>query len=323
MKRREFILALGGAAAWPLAARAQQAIPVIGFLRSSTEAGSAHFVAAFRQGLSEAGYREGRDVTIEYRWGDGRAARLPELAVDLVSRRVAVIVSNYGAMAAAMAATKTIPIVFCSGDDPVTGGLVGNLNRPGGNVTGISFFDVPLSGKRLGLLHEVLPRMTPIGLLLDPRFVAADSERRELEAAARALGRELILFNATNENEIEGASSVLAQSTAGALLVGAGSFLNTQRRRIVALAAGLAIPAIYVAREFVTDGGLMSYGASQPDAYRRAGGYVGRILKGEEPAEMPVELPTKFELVINLKTTRTLGLTMPSGVLAIADEVIE
>jgi ABC-type uncharacterized transport system substrate-binding protein len=325
MKRRAFITLLGGAAAlWPLAARGQQvAMPVIGFIRNSTEAGFGHLLAAFRKGLNEAGYVEGRTVAIEFRWANNDDEQLPALAKDLVSRQVAVIVANYGSVAAVMAATRSIPIVVSSGDDLVTTGIVANLNRPGGNVTGVTFFDIPLSGKRLGLLHELLPKDARIALLLDPKFVAAESELRELETAARAAGREIVVVKAATEPEIEAAASVIAQSGAAGMVVGAGPFFIRHRRQLVALAARLAIPATYVQREFALDGGLMSYGASQTDAYRRAAGYVVRILKGEKPADMPVELPTRFEFVINLKTARTLGLSLPPGVLAIADEVIE
>ena len=325
MRRREFITLFGGAATgWPLAAGAQQqSMPEIGFIRNSTEAGFDHLLTAFRQGLNEGGYVEGRNVTIEYRWGNNQPSKLPALAADLVDRRVAVIVANSGSMAAVMAATKTIPVVFSSGDDPVTGGLVSNLNRPGGNVTGVSFFDIPLSGKQLGLLHELLPKTARIALLHDPNFVAAAAELRELNTAAQALGRQTITVAAKSESEIDAAIPSIAQSGAGALVVGAGPFFIRQRRQVVALAARLAIPATYVQREFVLDGGLMSYGTSQTDAYRRAGRYVSRVLKGEKPADMPVELPTKFELILNLKTAKTLGLAIPPGVLAIADEVIE
>jgi putative ABC transport system substrate-binding protein len=324
MRRREFFTVAGAAFAWPLAARAQQTtMPVIGFLRSSTETGFGHLVAAFRQGLSENGYVEGRNVAIEFRWSGDQLDRLPALAADLVSRQVNVIVSNSGSMPAATAATKTIPIVFVSGEDPVTGRLVTNLHRPGGNVTGVTFYDVPLSGKRLGLLHELIPKAARIALLLDPSFVAAEAQQRELEIAAQAIGRQIFIVKAATEGEIDGAVSTIARSAAGALLVGGGAFFNRQRQQFVAVAARLAIPAIYVLREFVEAGGLMSYGTSQSEAYRRAAGFVSRILKGEKPADMPVELPTKFELVINLKTAKTLGLTMPPGVLAIADEVIE
>jgi putative ABC transport system substrate-binding protein len=325
VKRRDFITLLGGAAApWPIAASAQQgAMPVIGFLRNSTETGFRHLLAAFRQGLNEAGFVEGRNVRIEYRWGNNEPGRLPGLVADLISRQVSVIVTNYGSMSAVMAGTTTIPIVFSSGDDPVTSGLVSNLNRPGGNITGVSFFDVPLGGKRIGLLHEMLPKSTRFALLLDSNFAAADAELHELETAAQAIRRQYFVVRAANETEIESAFSTLAQSAAGALVVGAGPFFIRQRQQFIELAARLAIPAVYVQREYVIDGGLMSYGASQTDAYRRAGGYVARILNGEKPADMPVELPTKFELIINLKTANTLALTVPPGVLAIADEVIE
>ena len=324
MRRRDFITLVGGAAAWPLTVRAQQlAMPVIGFLRSSTEDGFGHLVAAFRHGLSENGFADGRNVQIEFRWADDRPERLPALAADLVRRDARVIVANYGATPAAMAATTTIPIVFASGDDPVTAGLVTNLRRPGGNVTGVSFFDIPLSGKRLGVLAELVPNVDLIALLLDARFISAAAERQELEKAAQAIGRQVVVINAESEGEFAGAFANIARSGAGALLVGGGPLFIRERRQLVALAAREAIPAIYVLREYVQAGGLMSYGASQTDAYRRAGIYVGRILKGEKPAEMPVELPTKFDLVMNLKIARTLDLTIPPTLLARADEVIE
>jgi ABC-type uncharacterized transport system substrate-binding protein len=324
MNRRAFIrLLAASAAAWPLAARAQQpAMPVIGFLRSSPEAGFGHIVAAFRQGLGEAGYAEGRNLSIEFRWAGGDLAGVSALAADLVRRQVAVIVANYGAMPAAMAATKTVPIVFVSGEDPVTGRLVASLNRPGGNVTGVSFFDIPLGSKRFGLLHELVPQGARIALLLDPSSVGA-AELGALEAAALASGRQIAVIRATNEAELDDAFAAISGSGAGALLVGGGPMFIRHRRQLVALVARLAIPAIYVLREFVEVGGLMSYGSSQTDAYRRAGVFVSRILKGEKPADMPVELPTRFELVLNLGTAKALRLTIPPGVLAIADEVIE
>jgi putative tryptophan/tyrosine transport system substrate-binding protein len=243
-------------------------------------------------------------------------------AADLVRREVTVILANYGAMPAAMAATKTIPIVFVSGEDPVTGGLVANLNRPGGNVTGVSFFDIPLGGKRLGLLHELIPQGARIALLLDPSSVG-EAELGALEAAAQARGRQTVVVRATNEAEIDHAFAAISGSGAGALMIGGGPGFVRHRRQLVALAAKLAIPASYVLREFVEAGGLMSYGASQTDAYRRAGAFVSRILKGEKPADMPVELPTRFELFLNLRTAKTLGLTIPPSLLALADEVIE
>ena len=323
MRRREFLGVFGGTVAgWPLVGRAQQpALPIIGFLHSSTK--SDLHIAAFHEGLNASGYAEGRNVTFEFRWAENQPGRLPALADELVSRQVSVIVANFGAMAAAMAATKNIPIVFSSGDDPVTTGLVTNLSRPGGNVTGVSFYDVPLGGKRLGLLHELVPKSKRIALLLDPNFAGAVTEPREMEAAAQALGRQLITVKAGNESEIDRAFSTFVQSDVGALVVGAGPYFVRQRHQIVERAAVLAVPAIYIQREYVVSGGLMSYGASLLDAYRRAAGFVARILNGEKPADMPVELPTKFELVINLKTAKALGLTVPSGVLAIADEVIE
>ena len=324
MNRREFITLLGGAAVvCPLAAHGQQPVmPTVGFLRSGPEAGFGHLVAAFRQGLSEAGYVEARNVLIEFRWAGDDRERLPALAQDLVRRQVALIVSNRQGMGAVTAATKTIPVVFVSGDDPVTSGLVASLNRPGGNVTGVSFFDIPLAGKRLGLLHELVPQSARMALLLDPSSVG-EAERRTLEAAAQASGRPIVVVNATNEAEIESAFATMSAAGAAALLVGAGPMFVRHRRQLVVRAARLAIPAIYVLREFVEVGGLMSYGASQTDAYRRASRFVSRILKGEKPADMPVELPTRFELVLNLGTAKALGLTIPPGVLAIADEVIE
>src|SRR5262245_10250910 len=321
--RREFITLLGGAAAWPLAARAQQpALPVVGFLRSSPEAGFGHLVAAFRQGLGEAGYVEGRNLSIEFRWADDNRERVSALAQDLLRRQVTLIVANYNAMPAVMAATKTIPIVFVSGADPMPRGLVVSLARPGGNVTGVSFFDIPLAGKRLGLLQELVPPSSRIALLTDPSSVS-ETELRVLEASAQASGRLIVVVRATNEEEIDRAFATITGSGAGALLVGGGPVLLRHRRQLVARVGRLAIPAIYVLREFVEVGGLMSYGASQTDAYRRAGGFVSRLLKGEKPADMPVELPTRFELVLNLGTAKALGLSIPPGVLAIADEVIE
>ena len=324
MKRRHFITLLGGAAAWPLATRAQQAaMPVIGFLRSSPEDGFGHLVTGFRQGLGENGYVEGRNVRIEYRFADDRPERLPALAADLVRREVSVLVTNYGAAPVVMAATKTIPIVFASGEDPVTGGLVPSLGRPGSNVTGVSFFDVPLAGKRLEILRELLPNVSRIALLLDTTFRAAEAERHELTQAAGDLGRDVVVINPDSRGEFAGAFAKIGQSGAGALLVGSGPLFNRERRQLVALAARHAIPAIYPLREPVDAGGLMSYGASQTDAYRRAGIYAARVLKGEKPADLPIELPTKFDLVINLKAARTLGLDIPTTLIARADEVIE
>ncbi len=324
MKRREFITVLGGAAAWPIAARAQQPrVPVVGFLRSSPSASFAYLVAAFSRGLNDAGLVETRDVKVEYRWADNQPVRLAALATELVDRKVAVIVTNNEAAHAAKAATTTIPVVFVTGVDPVAGGLVAALNRPGGNLTGVSFFDAPLAGKRLGLLNELLPQAATVALLLDANFADAEAESRELDAAAHLIGRRMTIAKVGSEADFDAAFAAIVQSGAGGLLVGAGPFFNTQRRRIVALAARHAVPTIYPTSPFVEAGGLMSYGASITDAYRRAGIYVSRILKGEKPADLPVELPTKFDLTINLATAKVLGLTIPVTLLARADEVIE
>jgi putative ABC transport system substrate-binding protein len=325
MKRREFIGLLGSvAAAWPLAARAQQpAMPVVGMLRSTAAADSERLVAAFRQGLSDSGYTEGKNFVIDFRWAEGNRDRLRGLAADLVSRRVAVIVANNYATPAVMSVTKSIPIVFVSGDDPVTAGFVRHLNRPGGNVTGVSFFTGSVAPKRLEVLHDLLPRAESVALLHDPNYPGAEAELRELEGAARAIGQKLVVSKVENEREIDAAFSAATQAGISALLVGAGAFLSSRRRQLVRLAALHKIPTVYTLRHDVEAGGLMSYGASNTDAYRRAGVYVSRILKGEKPGDLPVELPTKFELVINLKTAKALGLNVPPTLLDRADEVIE
>jgi putative tryptophan/tyrosine transport system substrate-binding protein len=325
VKRRDFITLLGGAAAaWPLAASAQQrAMPVIGFLRSTSRLGAEHLVTAFRQGLAETGYVEDRSVAIEYRWADGNVAHLPELAADLVRRQVAVIVTNGVAVKPAMAATSTIPIVFVIGVDPVRSGLVASLNRPGANVTGTSIVSIDLDAKRLEILRELVPQAAVIAILLDPNVVETDISTQSVEVAARAIGRRVVIMKAASEHEFDAAFSIMVQSDAGALLVGGGAFFVTQRRRIVDLAARHALPSIYMTRDSVEAGGLMSYGPSQIDAYRRAGVYVGRVLEGAKPAELPVELPTRYELVINLKTAKALGLEVPPTLIALADEVIE
>ena len=324
MRRREFITLLSSAAAaWPLVARAQQpTVPVIGFLRPTKAEQSGHLVAAFRQGLRESGY-PGDKVSIEARWADGRAERLPKLAAELVALQVAAIVGQTEATLAAKAATTSIPIVFVIGTDPVAAGLVSSINRPGGNVTGVSFYDVPITGKRLALLRELIPNAEIIAVLQDPNFSVLEAETREIEAAARTLGQKVVTVKAGSEQEIDVAFSTIAKSGAGALLVGAGPFFNSRRNQLIGLAALHAIPASYVFSEMVEAGGLVSYGASQTDAYRRAGVYAARILKGEKPGDLPVELPTKYELAINLKTAKALGLTIPPSVLARADEVIE
>ena len=323
MRRRDFILASSLAAAWPLAARAQQpAIPIVGFLRSTRAEDSGHLLAAFRQGLREAGYSTDK-VTIESRWAEGRPEQLLKLAAELVALNVAAIVGSAETARAAMEATKSIPIIFVTGLDPIEIGLVSSLNRPGGNVTGVSFYDVPVLGKRLALLRELIPKAEIIAVLQDPNFVAHDAETRGIEEAARAMGQKIVVFKAGREQEIDSAFSAIMQSGAGALHVGAGPFINSRRSQIVGLAAFHAIPASYFTAGFVEAGGLMSYGSSQTDAYRRAGTYVARILKGEKPGELPVELPTNFELTINLRTAKALGLTVPPSLLARADQVIQ
>jgi putative tryptophan/tyrosine transport system substrate-binding protein len=325
MERRQFITLLGGAAvASPRVVRAQQpAMPVIGFLHSTTAAATSNRVAAFRQGLNEAGFVDGRNVAIEFRFAEGHLDRLPALAADLVGRRVAVIVTDYTSAPAAKAATSTIPIVFVTGADPVEGGLVGSLKRPGGNVTGVSFFAAPVSAKRLELLHALLPKPVVIALLLDPNPLSGEAQLRDINAAARALGRHIPIVQAGTESEIDAAFATIVQAGAGALFVGTGAFYNSHRRKLVALADRHALPASYHLREFVEDGGLMSYGASDTDAQRRAGRYVGRILKGEKPGDLPIELPTKYEFVINLATARALKLEIPPTLRALADKVIE
>jgi len=326
VKRRAFITLLGGAAAWPLAARAQQsAMPVIGFLNNQGLAGRMYQVEAFRNGLSELGYSEGRNVTIEYRWAENQYDRLPALATDLVRRGVTVIAATGGAAAAHAAkdATSNIPIVFTAGSGLVEAGLVASLNRPGGNVTGVSFLTDALGAKRVGLLREVMAQPGTIAVLMNPKGPDAERQSRELPSAAQAIGQSTAIVNASTESEIDTAFPAISRAHAGALLVAADPFFNDQRERIVALAARLGLPAMYESRAFVASGGLMSYGASIADAYRQAGVYVGRILKGEKPAELPVLQAIKFEFVINLKTAKALGVEFHPQLLAITDEVIE
>jgi putative tryptophan/tyrosine transport system substrate-binding protein len=327
VRRRDLLALLGGAAALrPLAATAQQkAMPVIGFLGSASPGPYAPFVAAFRQGLSETGYVDGKNLTIEYRWAEGSYDRLPALAGDLVGRKVDLIAASGGNVSALAAknATSTLPIVFASGGDPVGEGLVTSLARPGGNITGVTFMIAELTPKRLSLLSELVPQARTIGLLANPNSPGTERMMQDMQEAARARGMQLHVVKASTENEIGAAFTSLVSLQAGALVVGADPFFFGRRERIVALASSHALPAIYQGHEFVTAGGLISYGASLTAIYRQAGIYAGKLLNGAKPADLPVEQPTTFELVINLKTAKALGLAVPQSLLARADEVIE
>ena len=326
MKRRDFIKVVGVAAAWPLAARAQKpAMPVIGFLHIASANPMAHLVAAFRQGLKEAGAVEGQNVTIEFYWAEDHYDRLPALASDLVQKKVALIVTGGGEKPAlaAEAATTTIPIVFNIGNDPVKAGLVASIGRPGGNATGVNILTAELEAKRLGLLHDLLPKTAVVAHLVNPKYPPTEAIIRNVEAAAHKIGRTILLLKAGNEDEIDSAFATMSQKRIGGLLVAADPFFNAQREQIVLWTVRSGLPAAYEQREFVLAGGLMSYGTSITSAYRQMGIYAGRILKGEKPADLPVVQSAKFELVINLKTAKALGLSLPSGLLSIADEVID
>ena len=326
MKRREFITLLGGAAAaWPLAARAQQpAMPVIGFLSTRSPDDSTRVVAAFRQGLNEAGFVEGQNLAIEYRWAEGQYDRLPALAADLVRRQVAVIVASGTFTAEAVkAATTTIPIVFGVSADRVEAGLVASLNRPGGNLTGVTSLLDEVAPKRIELMHELVPTATIFAVLINPTYPTAETQSRNLQAAARALGLQVHVMHASSEREFDTVFATLVQLRAGALVIGNDPFFNTRSAQLAALMVRHAVPTIHQTREFAAAGGLISYGGSLSDSYHLAGVYTGRVLKGEKPAELPVQQSTKVELFVNLKTAKALGLTVPLSLQVAADEVIE
>jgi len=325
MRRREFITLLGGtAAAWPLGAHAQQQpMPVVGFLNSASAGPFAPLTRAFLDGLGEAGYVDGRNVAIEYRWADGQSARLPALAVDLIKRNPAVIVANANAALVVKQATETIPIIFISGTDPVKAGLVTSLNRPSGNLTGVAFFTGQTGSKRLELLEQLAPRAAIIAVLLDANQSDFAVQLSDAEAAARSGGRKIQLAKVQSEQDFEPVFAQVVQAGAGACLVGNSPFFTGQRQKIVALAASSALPACYTQREYVTAGGLMSYGPSVAAEFRQVGTYTARILKGARPADLPVDQATRFELLVNLKTAKALGIGIPPTLLALADEVIE
>jgi putative ABC transport system substrate-binding protein len=326
VNRRGFVTLLGGAAAaWPLAARAQQVMPVIGFLSGRSFASDGHLVAAFRQGLNDSGYVEGQNVAIEFRWADGLLDRLPRLAADLVQRKLSVIFAGAADVhtGALQVVAATTPVIFATGSDPVAAGVVASLSRPGGNLTGVTVISAALWPKRLELLGELIDPTTVIALLINPGNTAAFSATRELQAAARGLGQTIVALNTRTESDFEAAFDAALEQRAGGLVVSDDALFQNWRKNIVTLAARHGVPTIYGRREYAEAGGLISYGASTTDQYRQSGIYVGRILKGAKPADLPFLQPTKFELVINLKTAKALGLTVPDKLLALADEVIE
>ena len=325
MKRRKFIALLGGAAAWPLAARAQQlpAMPVVGFLNAGSADGWEPMLAGFHQGLKEMGYVAGQNVAVEYHWMEGRFDRAPAMVAELIRRQVAVIFANTPGNLAAKAATTAIPIVFATGGDPVQMGLVASLSRPGGNVTGVTQMNAEVSPKRLGLAHELVPTATTVAILVNPASPIAEPQVTALQAAARTLGLQLHVLHASTERDFDTVFATLAQQRAGPLVISADSFFNSRSKLLGELTLRHAVPAIYEDRAFAAAGGLMTYGGRTPDMYRIAGAYTGRILKGERPADLPVQQGTRVELIINVKTAKVLGLSIPLPLLARADEVIE
>ena len=323
MRRRDFIAILGGAALWPVAAPAQQRTPVVGFLHSGSPQVNSGIVEAFRQGLRETGYTEDKNIKIEFLWGEDGNDRLPALAAELIGRPTTVIAANRVAAIAAKAATATIPIVFQSGVDPVASGLVASLGHPGGNATGVSFFASTLEVKKLEVMHELIPLAAVIAVLVNPNNPQAATQANEMQAAGRMLRRPLVILEAGSEGDIDAVLATLAQQGVKAVVVVGDPFFNSRRKQLIALAARYRIPAIYSNRENVDEGGLISYGASLPEAYRQVGIYVGRILKGAKPADLPVLQPTKFEMIINLKAAKALGLELPAALLDRADKVIE
>jgi putative ABC transport system substrate-binding protein len=326
MRRRDFISIVGSAAAWPIAARAQQSrIPVVGYLGTGSPGALEQLISAFNRGLQEMGYVEGQNLKIEYRFAEGQYNRLPALAAELVQRNVTAIATTGGSRAAlaAKAATNKIPIIFSAGDDPVETGLVNSLNRPSGNITGATFLTTVLEAKRLELLHELLPNVGVIALLVNPNNASAKAEVQQAQDAADRLGVRLVVLNAANEDEIDASFASMIRKGAGAVLVASDAFFFSRRKQIVVLTARHAIPAIYQLREFTADGGLMSYGTSVTEAYHQVGIYTGRVLNGEKPADLPVIQPSKFQLVINLRTAKALGVTVSNSMQLLADEVIE